>query len=242
MATSETISDEEPSPKGDSVSFSLTGLRQGYIACIPVSIGVAGYGLVFGMLAQQAGLSIAESALMSATVLAGAAQLIAVKLVPEASIATILLTTLLVNLRYVLMSASLHPWLKKLSGPQAYLSMFFTADENWALTMSELRDGSDRGAFLLGSGLTIWSFWIIATVIGAASGGLIGDPSRFGLDFVFLAVFLTIAADLWSGVSDIVPWVAALAVSVTGYLLLPGQWYVLLGGSAGMVAEVMRDA
>lgn len=44
--------------------------------------------------------------------------------------------------------------------------------------------------------------------------------------------------DLWDGTSDVAPWGAALVVAAGGHLLLPGQWYVLLGGAAGMLVEV----
>jgi 4-azaleucine resistance transporter AzlC len=225
------------------VEFSLSGVRAGYVTCVPVAVGVAGYGVVFGMLAREAGLSVAESALMSATVLAGAAQLIAVKLwasAPSVPVAALLVTTLVVNLRYVLMGAALRPWFKRLSPLQAYGSVFFTADENWALTMRELRSGSRRGAFLLGSGLTIWTFWVAATVLGATAGGVVGDPARYGLDFVLTAVFLTLAVGLWEGRETLSPWLVAAVAAVAGAHWLPGRWYILLGGLAASVTEVTR--
>lgn len=60
--------------------FSLAGVRDGYLAGFPVAVGVAGYGVAFGVLAHSAGLTVLEATLMSATVLAGAAQLVAVEL------------------------------------------------------------------------------------------------------------------------------------------------------------------
>jgi 4-azaleucine resistance transporter AzlC len=223
------------------MEFSLVGIRQGYLECIPIATGVAGYGIVFGVLARQVGLSTAEAALMSATVLAGAAQLIAMQLWADPiPVATVVITTSVVNLRYVLMGAALRPWFSRLSPLHAYGSVFFTADENWALTMGQLTSGSKRGAFLLGSGLAIWSFWITATVIGATIGGGLGNPAQYGLDFVLTAVFIAIAVELWDGRSDLLPWAVALCVAVIVAQYIPGRWYILLGGFAGSAIEVIR--
>jgi len=145
-----------------------------------------------------------------------------------------------INLRYVLMGATLRPWFEELSPLQTYTSLFFITDENWALTVRDLRSGSGRGAFLLGSGLAVWAFWVAATVAGAVAGSAIGDPARYGLDFVLTAVFLTIAAGLWSGRHSLVPWAAAAAVAVAGAAWLPGRWYILLGGLAASLVEVGR--
>jgi len=225
----------------ESVSFSLSGASAGFVRATPVALGVAGYGIVFGVLSGQAGLSAAEATLMSATVLAGAAQLVAVELwadpVPALAVVG---TTLVVNLRYLLMGAALRPWFGRLSPAQAYASVFFTADENWALTMGELRSGSGRGAFLLGSGLAIWTFWVLATLLGATAGGVIDDPARFGLDFVLTAVFLTLAVDLWEGRSSLLPWACAAVVAAVSAHHLPGYWYVLCGGLTGSLVEAAR--
>ena len=222
------------------VSFTLAGVREGFRTCVPVALGVAGYGIVFGALAREAGLTVAEATLMSATVLAGAAQLLAVELWGDGVLA-VLATTLVVNLRYLLMGATLRPWLGRLSPLAAYGSVFFTADENWALTMREFRAGRPRGAFLLGSGLAIWTFWVAATVLGATAGGAVGDPARFGLDFALTAVFLVIAVELYDGTGDLRPWASAAVVAVGTARLLPGKWYILCGGLAGAVTVVIRD-
>ncbi|SNZ12189.1 4-azaleucine resistance probable transporter AzlC [Natronoarchaeum philippinense] len=236
-----TGSDDERADHERSVTFTRSGLRDGFIKCVPVSLGVAGYGVAFGVLAQQAGLSVAEATLMSATVVAGAAQVIAVELWADPIPAALVVgTAFIVNLRYTLMGAALRPWLRELTPLQAYGSVFFMADENWALTMGELQSGSRKGAFLLGSGLAIWAFWIGSTVLGATAGAAVGEPSRYGLDFVLVAVFLAIAVELWDGASDLAPWGAALLAAVLGAQLLPGSWYIPLGGVAGFLVEVIR--
>lgn len=229
------------SGEANAVTFTVGGARRGFLECLPVALGVASYGVVFGVLAVQAGLSVLEASLMSATVLAGAAQLIAVDVWAEATtvpVAAVVLTTLLVNLRYLLMGAALRPWFGGLSARAAYGSVFFTADENWALTMGVYDDADANGrpvpgAYLLGSGLAIWLCWVGATILGAVAGDRVGDPSRYGLDVVFLAVFVAIAVDLWDGGEQLRPWAAAFAVALATAWAVPGYWYVLAGALAG---------
>lgn len=219
---------------GGRVTFTLAGVREGFITGFPVAVGVAGYGVVFGVIANQAGLSVAEAALMSATVVAGAAQLIGVELWAESvPMATVVATVGIVNLRYLLMSATLRPWFRGLSPQAAYGSIFFMADENWALTISELRSGSKRGAFLLGTGLVLWLLWVAATVLGATAGDLLGPPEQYGLDYVLTALFLTLAVGLWEGHESIRPWLTAAAVALIINHLLPGEWYIITGALAG---------
>lgn len=226
----------------DQVTFDRTGALAGARACIPVALGVLTYGLVFGVLARQAGLSVLETGLMSALVFAGSAQFVAIELwqTPLPSL-TIILTTLIVNLRHILMGAALRSWFSKLGPAETYGSAFFMTDENWALTMGELADGSSNAAFLLGSGIAVFLAWIGSTVTGAAVGGLITDVARYGLDFAFTAVFITLLVGLWDGRSDLIPWVSAALVAVAASQVLPGSWYILLGGLAGSLIAVVSS-
>ncbi|ELZ14217.1 AzlC family protein [Halovivax asiaticus JCM 14624] len=234
-------SEPAPAKSVGPVSFGWAGFRRGFTTGLPVAIGVAGYGVAFGMLADRAGLSVGEAALMSATVLAGASQMVAVELWSEPiPVATIMLATVAINLRYSIMGAALEPWFRSLSPGQAYGSLFFMADENWALTMGDLTSGSGRGAFLIGSGVVLWLWWVAATILGVVAGGAIGSPERYGLDFVLAAVFVALAVDLWDGRSSLLPWAVALGVAVVAAETLSGQWYIIAGGGAAAIVEVLR--
>jgi predicted branched-subunit amino acid permease len=119
---------------------------------------------------------------------------------------------------------------------KAYGSVFFMADENWALTTGEFAKGRRDTAFLVGGGLLMFLAWTGSTFAGGALGGVVEDPSRWGLDFAFTAVFLALITGMWKGRSNILPW----TVAVAAHHWLPGQWYILLGGLAGSFAGVVR--
>ncbi|MFL5627240.1 MAG: AzlC family ABC transporter permease [Ktedonobacteraceae bacterium] len=237
------MSDHLSSPSTEHVTFDLDGVLTGARRILPIALGDAAYGLVFGVLAQQAKLSILEVFLMSGLVFAGSAQLIVLSLWSmPLPIGTILLTTLIVNLRNLLMGAAISPWFLRLSPFKAYTTIFFLADENWALTMGEFAKGKRNAAFLLGSGLVLLIVWVSSTVTGRMLGSVVHDPARWGLDFIFTAVFLSLLVGLWKGKSDILPWIVAATVAVAAAHYLPGKWYILLGGLAGSITGVVRHA
>lgn len=180
----------------------LIGVRE----CLPVALSVFAFGFVFGVLARQTGLSLLEATLMSSLVFAGSAQLVALDLwTAPLPVLTLILTTLVVNLRYLLMGASLRSWLSRLPTVKAYGSVFFMADENWALTIRHLQRGSGNGAYLLGGGLTLFVFWVSSTFIGHVLGGAVVNPAEWGLDFVFTAVFVALLVGMWRGRSSLLP-------------------------------------
>lgn len=69
---------------------------------------------------------------------------------------------------------------------------------------------------------------------------MIGEPSQYGLDFVLTAVFIAIAVGLWEGKSSLLPWLTAFGIATLSAQFLPGRWYILLGGVAGSLVEVIR--
>ena len=69
--------------------------------------------------------------------------------------------------------------------------------------------------------------------MGGLLGNTIQDPSQWGLDFAFTAVFIALLVGLWTGKKDLIPWIVAGVVAVVASQILPGKWYILLGGLAG---------
>ncbi|HET7270154.1 MAG TPA: AzlC family ABC transporter permease, partial [Rubrobacter sp.] len=157
----------EKSKAGMEVTFTLSGALAGAKRCVPIAISGTAIGLVFGTLAGQAGLGAIEAALMSALVFSGAAQFVVLGLwTAPLPVATIVLATLVVGLRHLLMGAALGPVFSKLPRLKAYGSVFFMADENWALTMGEFAKGRRDTAFLIGGGLLMWVAWTTSTLVG----------------------------------------------------------------------------
>jgi predicted branched-subunit amino acid permease len=203
-------------------------------------------------------MTLTEVILMSGLVFAGASQFVAADLwtADAVPVGAIIIATLIVNLRLMLMSATLRPIFAGWPAWRAALATFFVSDESWALTMGEIdkrrrRDASGdatsgTAAFLIGAGIATWVAWFGSTVIGRILGSGIDDPSRYGLDFAFTATFLALLLGSWKGRQDLVPWIVGGLVAVLVSRFVPGQWHILAGGLvgsfAGAVVETRRAA
>jgi 4-azaleucine resistance transporter AzlC len=232
------------STSNEKMTFTLAGALHGAKCAIPLALSVFAVGIVFGVLAQQAKLSVPNALLMSALVYAGASQFVALSLwtaIPFPVMA-IILTTFIVNMRHLLMGASLRPWFSKLSPWKIYVSVFFMVDESWALTMSNFAKGGRDSAFLLGSGFILYIAWVSSAIIGRTAGAWIQNPALWGLDFAFTAVFIALLVGMWKGKSNLLPWAVAAVVAVAAAHLLPGKWYILLGGISGSLVGASTDA
>ncbi|WP_439602343.1 AzlC family ABC transporter permease [Devosia sp.] len=214
---------------------------------LPVAVSIAAYGVVWGVLAGQAGLSVLEVALMSGLVFAGASQFVALDMwTPGAlPVLSIIIAAGIVNLRMLLMSATLRPLVGHLSLPRQLGAMFFVSDEQWAMTMAEVRKGKGSVAFLLGTGALSWFAWMGSTLCGRVLGAFIDDPTRYGLDFAFTATFLALLLGMWRGRGDLVPWIVGALAAILTSRLIEGNWYIIVGGLvgsfAGALAETIRE-
>jgi predicted branched-subunit amino acid permease len=225
------------------VVFSRAGVWRGARRAVPLVAGLLPFGLVAGVMAQTHGLSWMESLLMAGAVFAGAGQVLALSAwTHPAPVLTAMFACTVVNLRMMLMGPVLAPWLDRLRGWPVWSSLFFMADHNWALSVTELRSGGHDAGFLLGSGLMLWVMWVGGAALGFALGGLLHPPPGHPLFFIALAVFVALLATLWRGRRDLLPWVIAAAVAAAVRVLLPaGAWYIVAGALAGSVAGVSRD-
>jgi 4-azaleucine resistance transporter AzlC len=230
--------DARPQPPNFSRFGAISGTRQ----AIPLAASVFLVGMVFGVLARHAGLTLLETLLMSALVFAGASQFVAVGLwALPIPVAAIVFTTLIVNLRHVLLSAALRPWFRDLSHLRVYGSLFFMVDESWALTMGQIRAGTRDRAFLIGAGFLMYLSWVTATGTGYLAGTAIGDLSRWGLDFAITAIFMALLIGMWRGRSDLWPWLVSAAVAIITWRFLPGTWYIVCGAVSGTVTGALVD-
>lgn len=210
---------------------------------LPVAVSIAAYGLVWGVLAGQAGMSVGEVALMSGLVFAGASQFVALDMwVPgQLPIVPIIVAVAIVNLRLLLMTATLQPLAHGAPRRWALPAMHMVADENWAMTMAEVQRGGGSLAFLVGTGTVSWCAWLGSTLIGRLAGSAIADPTQYGLDFAFTATFLALLFGMWRGRGDLLPWLVAGVVAVATARLVPGNWYIIAGGLSGSLAGAASE-
>jgi 4-azaleucine resistance transporter AzlC len=209
----------------------------------PLAISIAAYGVVWGVLAGQAGLSAIEVFLMCALVFAGASQFVALDMWEGATlpIASIVISVAIVNLRMMLMTATIRPVLSKVRPWQRLIGIALVSDEQWALTMAEVAKGRGTASYYFGAASLCYLTWILAPLFGRLIGAAIDDPVRYGLDFAFTATFLALLLGLSKGRTDLVPWGIAALVAIAAAVFFPGNWHILLGGLAGSLAGAVVE-
>lgn len=223
--------------------FTRAGLRAGALGVVALLPGVAVYGVAYGVMAQAVGLSRIEATLISGLVYSASAQMAALQVWTEpAPILALFLATLAMNVRYLLLGATLRPWFAGLPPHQSYGSLFAMGDGNWALAMREREEGRLDAAYLLGSGLMMWAIWVVATAAGHGFGQVLGNPARFGVDFLLAAFFATLAVPFFRRAESLLPFVVGVAVAIAVERLVAGPWYILAGAAAGSAIAAVRHA
>lgn len=209
----------------------------GFRAILPLIIAAAPIGFVFGAVATGNGLSPLETVLMSALVFAGGSQFVAMDLwTHPASWTALGLAALLVNLRHVLMGASLERSLGLFRPWQKLPTLLIMADENWALAEARARTTVLTPAYYLGLALPFYLGWVASSLAGALFGALIGDITVYGLDFAFPAVFIVLLTGFWKGRETGLVLAASGLAALTVHALVPGAWYIAAGALAGLAA------
>jgi 4-azaleucine resistance transporter AzlC len=209
---------------------------------LPIVLGYLPIGIAFGILAQKAGISIVNTLLMSLLVYAGSSQLIAVGLFAAGTPGlSVILTTFVVNLRHLLMSAALSPFLKRWRKPELAAFAYELTDETFAIHSARFVSAGPNKAEAFATNLTAQVTWVLGSALGSAVGQLIGDSSAFALDYVLPAMFIALLIMQIKDRTQVV--VAGVTGLVAAGLLLAGvsQWNVmlatLLGATLGVVIE-----
>ncbi|SIQ51650.1 4-azaleucine resistance probable transporter AzlC [Rhizobium sp. RU33A] len=217
-------------------------IRQGFRSTLPLTVAVVPIGLVFGAVAATKGLSALEAMLMSALVFAGGSQFVAMNLWSHpASIAALGMAALLVNVRHVLMGASIARRMVAFSLRQKIISMLFLADEIWAVAEFHAREHRLTSAWFFGAALPFYAAWVLSGLFGALLGGLVGDPAVIAMDFVFPAVFVILIAGFWRGSRTGLILVGSGFSALVVHQFVPGVWYILAGALGGVAVAAFSS-
>jgi 4-azaleucine resistance transporter AzlC len=214
----------------------------GVRAEIPLLVGVFPFGMIYGALALNAGLSTLASQMMSSIVFAGSAQFVTAQLVHDAAPAlVIILTIAVVNLRHMLYSASLAPYLKNLSLKWKVLLSYLLTDEAYAPSILKFEGTGITPVshwFLLGAGFSLWFTWQISTAFGIFLGTAI--PVKWPLDFALPLTFIAMVVPALKNRPMIAAAVSAGSVAVFAYSL-PFKLGLILAALTGIVVGAILE-
>lgn len=213
---------------------------------LPILIGVIPFAMISGVAAVSVGLTLFETMGMSVLVFAGASQLVVFQLMSTGSPWIIMvLTAWVVNVRFMMYSATLAPYLQKLSTWRKALLAYMLSDQAFGVSLSHFvmtKQEVDHRWFYFGSALLIWVAWQISTIVGALLGSMI--PASWGFDFAFPLSFMAL---MFTALHDRPTVVAALTGGIIA-VLAKGLPYniglvlaTFLGIAAGYLVESLKS-
>lgn len=216
----------------------------GVRAELPLLLGVAPFGMIYGILALKAGLPVSMAQAMSSILFAGSAQFMAVQLLFNGTpLTVVVLTAFVVNLRHALYSASVAPYVHHLSRGWKVLLAYLLTDEAYAVVITHYSNETPaerKHWFYLGAGLTLWTCWQISTAVGIFLGAQV--PSSWSLDFALALTFIALVVPALRDKAAASAALLAGAVAVFAYGLpykLGLLLAALVGIAAGMLGEVV---
>lgn len=208
----------------------------------PLLVGVIPFGLIFGILGVEAGLTPFQVMVMSVIIFGGASQIIFLDLFATGANPLLVSSTVgVVNLRHALYSARIAPYFSQLSLGWKMILSYLLTDEAYAITISHYETQPRNPVMhyhMLGTGLCLWVSWQITTFLGIMLGAAI--PPSLGLGFAIPLTFMTII------IPYIAKWPHLVAIIVSGSIAvltysLPWKLNLIIAAIAGMIAGFLSE-
>lgn len=222
----------------------MSSYWRGVRDALPFVIMVFPFGMLFGVVATESGLTLTQAVSFSVVVIAGASQFTALQLLNEnAPVAVVLASALAVNMRMAMYSASLTPHLGPAPLWQRIFIAYFLVDQTYAGSILKFERSPDmtlreKIAYFFGFVTPICPPWYFATFLGAVLGSAI--PAELGLDFAVPIAFLAMIAPMLRTDAHKI---AALTAAVLAlcFVWLPFNLGLLVGGIGGMIAGAQAE-
>ncbi|MGB3389681.1 MAG: AzlC family ABC transporter permease [Pseudaminobacter sp.] len=214
---------------------------RGVRVAFPVVVALFPFGILYGALAMENGFTVFEALLMSATIFAGASQMVGLELFGQQVPAWLIAFSIFaVNFRHILYSAAIGPRIRHWPPLQKAVGFFFLSDPQ----IAEAEIKAERGeevtfAWYMGIGLAIYLSWVAESALGAVFGQLLPDTHALGLDFLLAIYFLGLVMSFRKRALWLPVVIASSIGSIVAYKFVGSPWHVSLGAMAGILLAVV---
>jgi branched chain amino acid efflux pump len=208
-------------------------MRKGLRIMAPLVPAVLALAASLGVLARASNFPASAVILMSATTFAGSAQVAAISVLGAGGgVAAAVVAALLLNVRYAPIGITVA---KSFRGPvwRRLVEAQLVVDESWALAGGGTPRFDRR--VMLGIGGGLWVAWVGGTAIGALLGGVVSDPSAFGLDGAFAALFFALLVAQLSNSRAVTAAVLGAAIAAALTPLTPPGVPIIAATAAALV-------
>ena len=206
----------------------------------PLMIPVVPFGIIFGVIAIDLGLSPITTMAMSIIIFGGASQIIFLQLFSAGASSLVILSSVgAVNSRHLLYGAVLSEHMSDFKMTWKIIISYFLVDQAFVVTNSYLKknDDKDKVFHSFGAGATCWITWQITTIIGIFLGSII--PEKLGLSFAIPLTFLALLVDDFRKLINVIVIIISGLIATVGYEIIPFKAYVIVSALGGLIAAMI---
>ena len=213
--------------------------KQGVLEELPLQLGVFPFGIIYGIMAIESGLTPMQAFLMSSIIFGGASQIAFVQLISNATPFGVIVTTVgAINSRHFLYSISMMDFLKNLSLKWRIGLAYLLTDEAYAISIRRFINEPNKSFIhfhLLGTGITLFLSWQISTLTGVLLGGDL--PQFLDLQFIIPLTFIAIIVPMIKSISTLL---VVITSSFSGLILknLDIQFWIIVSGIIGVMVGI----
>jgi len=206
-------------------------------AGLPIFLGYMPVGMAFGILVAQHGFHWWEALLASAGAIAGSGQFVALStlIASGGSAVAAIIASSIVNLRYLLFSATTAPHVRKTRPPLLVWLGFSLTDETFAINMAEAKEKKSTPIRMAGVGFISWVGWVLGTLIGDVGAGFVKNADKFGVNFAMPAMYAALFVALANNLKEVICGIGAAGIVIVlyvldkaGLLVIQSYWFIVI--------------
>jgi len=219
----------------------LKTLAKGITDVGPLMIPVLPFGIIYGVIGMELGLSAYMTFGMSIIIFGGASQIVLLQLFSGGASSFVIITSVTaVNSRHLLYGAVFTEYLSHLKFLWKMILSYVLIDQAFAVSntfFKENKDNKNKHYHLLGAGFTCWTIWQISTILGIVLGSVI--PEKLGLSFTISLTFLAILINDFRKFKNIIVILVSGIVATIGYNTVPFQGYIIVASLTALIAATL---
>ena len=206
----------------------------------PLMIPVVPFGIIFGVLAIDVGLSPLTTMAMSIIIFGGASQIVYLQLFSAGASSLVILSSVgAVNSRHLLYGAVVSEHVSDLKLFWKIIISYFLIDQAFARSNEYFKKNNDKNKYfhLIGGGVTCWVIWQTTTFLGIILGSAI--PEKLGLSFAVPLTFLAILVNDFRKMINVIVILSSGLVALFGYNYIPYKAYVIVAAITGLFVAMV---
>ena len=216
-------------------------LTKGIVDVSPLMIPVVPFGIIYGVIGMEIGLSAYMTFAMSVIIFGGASQIVLLQLFSGGASSLVIITSVgAVNSRHLLYGAVFSEYLSHLKITWKIILSYVLSDQAFAVSNTYFKKNKKneyKHYHLLGAGFTCWTIWQISTILGIVLGSMV--PEELGLSFTISLTFLALLISDFRKFKNIIVMLVSGFVATIGYTVIPFKAYIIVAALSALIVATL---